>query len=237
MIARSLLWVFVLLLAGVATVAQLDHQSRISPGLAFAIPQGLGGSAARERSKINLQAGNTDAALADAEVQLSRRPMPAESLTILALTSLAAGDIDRGRSALSAASRRGWREPISQLASGQSALSQAEFRIAAQRVTALLSSGQLTDQALALLGDLVETPAGQEAFAERLAAYGRWQDNALVPAFEASDPAAWARTMALAQKLDAQFGCDRLRALAAQYRRSGRGELVASFDTAACKLD
>lgn len=229
MIGRLIVAAMCLVLAVVAIFAQLDQQSRLAPHYALMIPDAFSGNAARERSKMALVTGQADVALAEAQTQVALRPMPAESLTVLALAAVAAGEESVAREALGAASRRGWREPVSQLASAQAAVEQGEYAIASQRIVALLSTGNLREPALDLLSQLLEHPEGREQFADRLAAFGRWQANALSPIYGATDPAAWAQTLALAQDRGAQLNCSQLARLAEAYRRDGLDEDRARF--------
>ena len=221
-------------LAALVTVVQLDQQSRVSPTYAAAVPPAFSGSAARERSKMALEAGRPEIAVAQARQQIELRPMPAESLTILALTSLQNGDTEIARAALEAASRRGWREPISQLASAQGALEQQQYEIASQRIVALLSTENLTESALALLGELVTVPEGRQAMANRLASFGRWQDKTLVSASGVAAPDDWVATIVLAVDQGADLSCNRMGQLASRYEGMDEGAAAEKLSAIAC---
>ncbi len=229
MIGRAVIIVIALAIAILATLAQLDQQSRAAPLYGAFVPDAMSGNAARERSKIALQLGDDETALAEARTGVSLRPLPAESLSVLALAALAAEDADTARDALGAASQRGWREPISQLASGQSAFDQGEYVITSQRINALLATGALTDPALALLADLVAVPGGREAFARQMVGAERLRGNVITSAYDAVDPLDWAKTLALADENGADLRCGALSRLANRYRRDGRADEVALF--------
>ncbi len=181
-----------------------------------------------------LQAGQPEIAVAQARQQIELRPMPAESLTVLALASLQGGDTETARAALEASSRRGWREPISQLASGQGALEQQQYEIASQRVVALLSTDNLTESALALLGGLVTVPEGRQAMANRMASFGRWQDKTLVPASGVAAPDDWVATIVLAVDQGADLSCSRMERLASRYERIGEVAAAEKISAIAC---
>jgi hypothetical protein len=217
----------ILLLGGVITLAQLDQQAMRSPGLALAVPEFASANAARVRAQLDLQLG--DDSLVDARRQLLLRPLPAESLTLFAFARAATGDDATATAALEAASTRGWREPVSQLASGEAALQQDEHAIAAQRIVALLSTGDLVEPALDLLARLLATPEGRAAFAYRMAQAGHWQGNRLPDMAGAVDPADLAATLALAQAQGARLPCDRLALVASGYRQRGEQALLAQF--------
>lgn len=227
MIRRLFPFALALIMAVTAGLAQVDQQARISPHLATLLPDSFSANAARERSKLALQLGEGESALAEARLGIALRPVPAESLTVLALAAIQAGEQELARDALGAASRRGWREPVSQLASGEAAFAQGEFTIAAQRGVALLSTGNLREPAYELLARLVAVPEGRHAVAERLASFGRWQTGAIGPVASVAAADDWATTLAEAQELGAQLDCGRLRQLARAYHRREEDEAAA----------
>lgn len=235
MIARLLRSAAIALLAVVTTLAQLDQQATRSPEVALLVPAAVSANAARERARLALQLGEVE--LADARRALAMRPMPAESLTLLSFSALGAGENDAAIAALEAASTRGWREPIAQLASGEAALQQGQHAIAAQRVVALLSTGDLVDPALDLLARLLATPEGREAFAYRMARPGHWQGNRLPAMLAAAAPADLAATLAMAQQQGAALPCDRLALLANGYRQRREEAALARFWPGDCPPD
>lgn len=234
--ARIAIIALAALLAVVATFVQLDRQSRISPTAAAFVPERLGANATRVEAQAAMAAGDAERALSLSRQQVRLRPMPAESLTLLSQAAAGAGERSLALEALGVASSRGWREPVSQLASGESAIAQGAYTVAAQRVVALLASGKLREPALDLLARLVARPEGRDAFADRLAAFGRWQTDAISAAGGVARPLDWAATLALAQERGADLDCDRLQRLAATYRRRGEdgaADLVLSGDCVA----
>ncbi|WP_162925257.1 hypothetical protein [Aurantiacibacter odishensis] len=216
-------------------MAQLDQQSRLSPGYALLVPDAFSGNAARERSKLALQLGQPEVALAEAREQIALRPMPAESLSLLALAAIETGNSDIAQEALGAASRRGWREPLAQYASGEAALNQGLEAVAAQRIAALFATGNLRKPAYTLLARLVETSEGREAFAERLAAFGRWQSQIVLGAADYATAENWSSTIAMALDQGAKLNCDQVHRLAERYRRANRLDAVARLQTGACR--
>ncbi|RIV82128.1 hypothetical protein D2V07_18280 [Aurantiacibacter zhengii] len=167
---------------------------------------------------------DTEVAVEEAQTQVGLRPMPAESLTVLALASLQAGDAETARKGLEAASQRGWREPISQLASAQSALEQGAYPVASQRIVALLSTGNLREPALGMLAELITIPRGREIMAARIAGPGRWQVSTITQAQKFVDPNDWAATLALASRKGATLPCAPLQLLQTRTEREGEAE-------------
>ena len=203
MIGRWLFRAMLVLLAVVASAVQLDQQSGRDPALAPMVPEFVSGQAARARAGAAMRSGDGSTALAEARRQLALRPMPAEGLTLLALAAVSANDEDLALEALGAAGKRGWREPIAQLASGEAALQQGEHAIAAQRAVALLATGNLTDPARNLIARLLTTPDGRAAFARQLANGGHWRANALASLGGAVAPDDWQDTLHRARDLGA----------------------------------
>lgn len=226
--------VFAALLALLAIPAQLDRQSMEDPSYAPLVPSAFAANASLARSQLALAAAQPDKALEEARRLVRLRPMPATSLSTLAAAAAAAGDEDLAVEALGAASRRGWRDPLVQLTSGESALRQGEYQIAAQRTAALIATGDFRELALDLLGRLVATPEGRTAFAERMAQFGRWQDNTIVSAADVAAPMDWAMTLAEARSQGAELDCGRLRRLAEMYRRRGEGAAADLFWPGSC---
>ncbi len=234
MSARLIVSALAIGLAVLATLAQLDQQARLTPAYAGLVPDDFSGNAARERSKLALAMGEPERSLAEARQQAALRPIPAESLTILALAALAAEDAVTGRKALEAASRRGWREPISQLASAQSAMDQGQLAVASQRIVALLSTQNLAEPARALLAQLVASPEGREQMAIRMSNFGRWQKATITSAAGVADPEDWAETVALALEKGADLPCSEVQRLSERYERTGASAAAAILMEADC---
>ncbi|RJY09441.1 hypothetical protein [Aurantiacibacter aquimixticola] len=202
-------------LAGIVMLAQLDRSARFAPQLAPLVPQAFSGFAAEERTRLAIAARDEDRALAEAKALVRSRPVAGEHLAQLAVAAALAGEPELSASALEAASVRGWREPLSQFAAARIAIAAGAPDIAAQRIVALLSTGQLPEETAALFAAHIRTPEGREAMARRYAAFGRWQVNSLSPLASASDANDFAATIALALELGAELPCDRVKRLTA----------------------
>ena len=206
MIARLAFRAGLGLVAVVAVFAQLDRASRLDPALAASVPAPFRGFATQVLARQAIAGGDGGAAVAEARALVATRPIPAEHLVTLFSASLLAGDQSRALEALEAAAGRGWREPLSQLASGRAALEQGQVDIASRRAVALLATGHLPDASRALVADLLATPAGREALGERLLERGYWHRGLLAQAGEAKG-----ELLAIATKKAAALPCDQLR--------------------------
>lgn len=236
MIGR-LAWILALaLLAAISVVAQVDRRARYDAALSGFVPAAYGGFAAEQRARNALLQQDGERALVESRLLLRTRPIPADHLSLLALAEALAGDEARATAALEAAARRGWRDPLPQLASAQAALETGAHDVAAQRITALLATGELREQASPLYARLLETPEGRAAMARRYAATGYWQSNSLGHVGGSADPGDLADTLARAQDLGAALPCDRLQALADSLSRQGKANIAARFWPGDCPV-
>jgi len=216
-------------LAAAGSFAQLDRQSRSNPALAALVPQPMRGFAAERLAEQAIAAKDVAGAAQAARTLILARPLPAEHLSLLSLSAALAKDEPRALAALEQATMRGWRDPMAQVVAGQAALMQGNHQAAAQRITALLSTGNQPDQAFAMLARLLADPAGRTAFAKQIAARGRWQGDMLAPASAVVAPDDLARTIAEAHAEGGRLPCDRLASLAQKYVSEGQAASAQRF--------
>ncbi|WP_340588385.1 hypothetical protein [Erythrobacter alti] len=207
MMGRFLWWGLLAAVFVVASFAQLDRSSRFAPHLARFVPPAFSGFAAEQRTRQAIAAQQGERAIAEAEALVTARPLPAENLELLAIAAALSERNEQSIAAIEAASTRGWRAPIIQQAVAQAAIEQGNHDIAAQRISALLSIGEMREAALVLAGQLVATPDGQVALARRFAAPGHWQDNALRSLAGTVPPDKYSTTLVLAAKQGATLDC------------------------------
>lgn len=224
-------------LAVIACFAQLDRAARSQSQLAAAVPAMFRGFAAERLTQMSLAARDGPAANSEARLLIAARPLPAEHLRLLSQAAALEEDTPRSLAALEAASMRGWRDPVAQLAAAQAALLQRQPEAAAQRIAALFATGAFLDETPALAAQLLAEPAGQAAFARQLANPARWPGNAIAPLAGAVPPAQLAQTLALASEFGADLPCDRLAAIAQRYRNERHEQAAALFWPGDCPPD
>lgn len=234
MIGRLVWWSVLGLLASVTVLAQLDRSARFTPALAPFVPESFVGFAAERNAQRAVLAQDGAPALAATRALVAVRPLPAEHLTLLAQAQLLAGEEGKAIATLEAATKRGWRAPLAQLAAAQAAIAEDEYDAAALRLNALFATNGVPDQAVATLAALLTSEGGRAAFAERLASEGRWQGNLIARIDAAIPPADLAPTLALAQQRGAQLPCAALARIAQRYEREGFVAEAALFDPATC---
>lgn len=226
--ARLLFRLALAVTALAASFAQLDRAARFAPGLAGAVPPALSGFAAEQRTRHAIAAQDGEAALAEAQALLARRPLPAEHLGLFAVAAAMAGEEDRSRAALELAMQRGWRDPLAQQAGAAAATSQGAHDIAAMRIAALYAIGEGEGASL-YAAQLVSTAEGRAAFATRFATAGHWQRQVPDALSNAADPNDFAATMALASEAGATLDCARLERIATRYQREGHADAAQSL--------
>ena len=164
-VASPPIWICLLLAAVWAGVGglQLDRASRTVATYSGIVPEVFRSFA---QSKIAAEAlvNQRGDPLAEAKLLLQRRPIPAQSLTILSVAAAEQGDDDLAVRALTQAAQRGWREPIAQTAALQGAAQSGDWDSAALRMTALARTNAPVEQAT-YIAVFVAEPEGRRALA------------------------------------------------------------------------
>lgn len=179
---KRLAWVsFIVLVAAIASFAQLDRSSRRSPELSPLVPGPFRGFAQLTETASTVRVADPEVALATARELVRLRPIPAEHLSLLAIAEERSGHREKSALLIQSAARRGWRDALAQQAMFEIALAAGDSDEAAKRLVAmvLLQSGD--DDVQTLVARLLASPGGRAAFAEHLAAGGK-----LARAFNAS---------------------------------------------------
>ena len=216
-----LCWFAMLALVAVAMVlAQLDRASATRQTLSTLVPGPFAATAGGVAAKRHLVDGDHGQALVAARENLLIRPVPAESLTTLALAYSATGQREPAIAAMEASIQRGWRDPVAQLTAGGAALKAGQYDAAAQRVAALLATGKLPREAWMLFAALARTDEGRQAIALRYAAPGQWQRNTWRRAAQSLQPVAFADLAMRVQQAGGEVLCEDLSKVSAIYRAS-----------------
>mgnify|MGYP006158981793 CR=1 FL=1 len=96
MIGRIIWFAALAAIALLTAALQLDMQSKKAPGLAPLVPAPLRNEAQSQIVQTALTGEDTKLAVAEAERLVRRRPLPAESLTMLAVAQAKAGQMVAG---------------------------------------------------------------------------------------------------------------------------------------------
>jgi hypothetical protein len=180
MIAR-VVWIATLAIVAVKIAGlQLDRQTRRTSAIAQGVPE-LFRSAAQFPIAANALAGPDPVlALSEAEKLVSRRPMPAEHLRVLAQAQFAAGEYNQGPLTIQYAAQRGWRDPLAQESMLRLALSAGDKPEAARRYAALFLRRDTQDELLEELGQQVLAEpegAGRTTLVDIVSGGERWHNQ------------------------------------------------------------
>jgi hypothetical protein len=209
----------ILWLSGLVTVAlltivlQLDFMSRRSPGIAELVPGPFRNHAQTQIAKNAVQGDDAALALAETERLVRRRPLPAESLTLLAIGQAKAGKTGRAARTIQMAGQRGWRDPIAQEAVLRLALQAGDQPEAARRYAALFLRAGTPDRLLEELGPRVlGAPGGigQETMAAIVVGGERWHRTFLQRGAKVMPPLAFSEISAMSLLDGAAFDCAQL---------------------------
>lgn len=210
MIARSLWFAAIIVVALVTSAAQLDRQARVTPALASIVPEPFRAFAQTGITVSALSGEDAVLAVQEAETLVRRRPYPAQNLSLLAAAQFKAGEIEAGARTVQIAAKRGWRDPLAQESVLRLALAAGDYPEATRRYTALFLNKQ-TDEALLLeIGKqlFAETGGpGRQTFIEIVSGGERWLGTLLNLGPRVLPPEAFVEIVLKSSKNGTQFDC------------------------------
>lgn len=172
--------------AVVALASGLDRMSGTYPGVAHDVPQVFSANAARVLAANALEVKRPDQAIEHSRLAVLHDPVDARSLSLHGQALLALNRGREARRAFEVAGRMGWRDPATQIYWMYAALDARDFRMASERLDAVLRQAPRYPEAAPLLAMLEATPVGRTQLAERLMARPAWaqiyfEDTATIP--------------------------------------------------------
>ena len=138
--AKLLWWTVLALLAAIVLFAQIDRQSRYSPSAAALVPSSFLSFGQSHIAVAALREGSPAQALSETQELVTRRPLPAEHLALLAAAQAKHGFYEQSQGSLELAARRGWRDPGTQLALLEISIAADNGTEAARRFAGLLAT-------------------------------------------------------------------------------------------------
>jgi len=195
MIGRTIWFAALAAIAVLTAVLQFDKQAEASPATVRLVPEPLRNYAQSRVTTAAIANGAPQAALAEAERLVRRRPLPAEYLTLLAAAQAKAGQNDKTLATIQLAGRRGWRVPAAQEAMLRLALANGDRPEAARRYAALFLNDATPDALLIELGTAVlgdSDPAARDTILAVVVGGERWHSTFLRRGSRVMPPAAFA---------------------------------------------
>ena len=197
-------------LAAITAALQIDKQSEATPALAAMVPAPVRDFAQTRITLAAIETGDPATALAEAEVLVQRRPVPAEYLSLLAIAQARAGQADQAALTIQIAGQRGWREPVAQELVLRLALEAGDMPEAARRYAGLFLRPATEEKLLAEFGPLVlgePGGAGRATMIDIVTGGERWHSLFLRRGLPVMPPDAFSEITAASIERGATFDC------------------------------
>jgi hypothetical protein len=211
-----------------ALFMQLDFATRSRPALSSAVPAAFRAHSYEPLTSAALEMERDRVARNLAVELVFSRPVPAESLSLLAISADRTGESALAAQSISLAASRGWREPLGQSAVIYAALDAEDWRVAAERVDALQRSGHAELVSHDMMVQLLQTELGREALTARFVTDRNWFTRFLNMGRSGDlPPGIFADTVQLFHRADGQADCNQLSSVAR--RLLDRGDFGAAW--------
>lgn len=214
MIGRAIWYTALLAMAALTAAVQMDRQSARVPSMAPSVPEPVRAFAQAQIAARALENGNAKLAVAEAKKLVERRPVPAETLRLLAQARIAAGETEQGALTIQYSARRGWRDPVAQETMLRLASAAGDEAEAARRYVALLLQNRTQDELLIEFGKTLFADgkeAGAQALVPVLVGTERWPNTFLRRGSRVLPAPAFVEIVKAALAKGASFDCAILR--------------------------
>lgn len=216
--------IWIAALAGIGAVTaglQIDLKSKSASQFAAVVPEPLRNFAQLRIAQQAVLGDDPAVALAETRKLVARRPLPSEHLTLLAAGQAKAGK-DDAATTIQIAGRRGWRDPVAQLAVLRLALAAGDRREAARRYAALFLRRDTPDALLRELSPQVfggtDTTA-RDAMIQIVVGGERWHAQFLARGRRVIPAYAFASIAAGSMAKGAAFDCRQIKQIVTYLNR------------------
>lgn len=223
-----------LVLALLATATELDVMSRYDVRVVSYIPGPFRNYAQTRVTEMALAGPDPRTALAEARTLVQRRPIPTDSLFLLASAYQFSGDEHNANEAFAQSTARGWRNPVVEQIMVATALQHGDIATAAAHLLALWSLGIDTPERDSLTQQVLAAPGGAEAYGKLLATSHFAQDAAMQGATTLVPTRDFVRMVHAAIVAGARFDCSRLTTQAGVLARQGDTDEAALLASPSC---
>lgn len=174
MLGRILITIGILVYGVAALFNGLDRISSDSPGVQAGVPRPFRSQADRSRAEIAIARQTPAEALSGARAAVAHDPVDPDSTALLGTALLMSNDLDGAARAFRVAAAFGWRNPATQTYWFEAALQVGDFKVAVDRLDAILRAHQTYAGADRMFAPLEADPAGRKALLDRLATHPLW---------------------------------------------------------------
>ncbi|MXP27035.1 hypothetical protein GRI39_13460 [Altererythrobacter indicus] len=219
-----LIWTVALLIVAWATVGtEVDFAVQRRPQLADSVPDAFRNFAPAVEARNALLANDGTNTVSQATELLSRRPIPAENLSLLA-SGMMLEKSNRVGPVLQAGVTRGWRDMLLQLAALDGALQTRNWEVAIQRLTALRTMRRPKEFIDPVVEQIVQNPQGRRAYAAFLKGSPVETAGFIRDGLDFLDSATYTNVILMAAKDGAKFDCDQMANATDRLLRNNAGQ-------------
>ncbi len=220
--------------ACVAVGAQMDREARRNLVIARKVPDIFRGYALEPLASDAYRRGDAEAGLALSRQMVERRPVPAESLSLLTNGLISTGREDAALPALLLSAQRGWRDRFTQRLMITVATQSGDWTVAAQRLVALWRQGDRGDRIGDLTQAVLSRPEGWAAFRNQIGGPEPWSTDFLLWAGPYLPGAAVRDISSAMAKQHVAVDCSRLSSRTKELVRAGRTQAAEGLWRALC---
>ena len=174
MLARALLTVALAGFGVLVGASGLDRLSADKPSVARLVPAPFRAEAARTAAASALTGQQVQEAVQHARAAVSHDPVDTDATALFGSSLLLAGDDDGAAAAFRVAARFGWRNVATQLYWFDAAMQAGDYRVAADRMDAVLRTHPGFEEREAMFRALESEPAARAVLLDHLAGRPIW---------------------------------------------------------------
>lgn len=163
-----------LLLAGLALLSGSDRQSRDFPNSPSFVGWPYDTGAARAKAANAFVRSGPASAIAFARRSILSDPISVQAVSLLGRSELYAQQLTEAQKAFEVSGQLGWRDPMTQIYWLDQALQGSDYKVASERLDALLRQSPDDENRDRFLAVMAATPEGRAALAQRLKLAPQW---------------------------------------------------------------
>ena len=176
-VGKALAVTGLVLLALASLLSGSDRQSKDFPTSPSLVGWPYDTGAARAKAILAFVKTGPGSAIGYARRSILTDPLSVQAVSILGRSELYAGHPDQATKAFEVAGQLGWRDPMTQIYWLDQAMISSDYRVAAERLDALLRQAPDDENGPKFLAIVSENPEGRSALANRLKLNPGWAET------------------------------------------------------------